>query len=207
MSQELEKQYGIFDFTDEEGRGTDLLPEVFKNSENVKKLVNIFMTMFQELHDAGKDMYSKINIFEAEGSQLDDIFGNIINVPRIFGEIDDDYRNRIIAETAQLARSGEIVVMKSVFRTLLGATAVRLFEYQPAAFRLEANVPVIPTDSQLQSIRNAMNEAKQGGNNMSLSVNDQTFPFRLGEFASPQLNSPYGFSGSGFTGGTLSEGF
>ena len=207
MSQELEEQYGIFDFEDEQGRGTDLLPEVFKNSENIKKLVNIFMSMIQDLHDAGKDVYSKINIFEAEGSQLDDIFGNFLDVEKELGETDDDYRNRIIAKTSQLSRSGEIAVMKSTFLNLLDASTVSLYEYQPAAFYMVAEVATIPSDSDLESVKTQLIDSKQGGNNMTLAVNDSV-PFEFGEFASTQPDSPNGFSGPVFTdGGTLSTGF
>ena len=165
------------------------------------------MSMIQDLHDAGKDVYSTINIFEAEGSQLDDIFGNFLDVERELGETDDDYRNRIIAKTSQLSRSGEIAVMKSTFLNLLDASTVSLYEYQPAAFYMVAEVATIPSDSDLESVKTQLIDSKQGGNNMTLAVNDSV-PFEFGEFASTQPDSPNGFSGPVFTdGGTLSTGF
>lgn len=140
MSEELEEQYGIIDFQNDSNRGTDLLPEVFKNSDNIKKLINIYMQMIQELHDAGKDVYSKINILEADGDQLDDIFGNILDLERELGQSDDEYRALLLATAPKLSQGGEISVLKNMYRSLTSSSKVTLIEYQPAMFIMTAEV-------------------------------------------------------------------
>lgn len=207
MSSGLEEQFGNFDYTNDQDRGANILIEFVKFSPNIKALVNSVIPEIQELHDAQKDVYSTINIFEAAGTQLDDIFGTLLNLGRTTGQTDDDYRADLLAQSTILSRSGEIAVMKSIYKNLSGASVVSLFEYQPASFKMQATATTIPTDSELDKIRSTLENAKQGGNNMQLSITASSTPFRLGEFESEQTNSPNGFSGSGFTGGTLSEGF
>ena len=208
MSTELEELYGNIDFVNDTDRGAGILLEWLKNSPNVVGLVQAIMPEIQEVHDAGQDVFSTINIFEAVGTQLDNVFGEYLNTERNVSETDNDYRARLLAATSQLAKSGEIVVMKGVFRNLLGATSVSLFEYQPAAFRIEGIAPSVPSASQLITIRETLEGAKQGGNNLSLAITDSSTPFTFGLLTSQQLNSTEGFSGPVFTdGGTLSTGF
>lgn len=207
MSSELEEIFGDYDFVNDQDRGAQLLPDFLKNSDNVKNIINAIMPEIQELHDAQKDVFSIINIFEATGSQLDNIFGQILDLERNVGQSDDSYREDLLAQTSKFARSGEISVMKSIFMNLIGASTVSLFEYQAASFKMTAVAASIPTDSELASIRATLVDAKQGGNGMTLAVTDSETPFLLGDFDSQQLNDPNGLSGGGFTGGTLLQGF
>lgn len=207
MSTELEEIFGNFDYVNDQDRGAQNLNEWLKFSPNVKALINSVMPEFQELHDAQQDVYSTINIFEAIGTQLDDIFGTLLDLERITSQTDDDYRLDLLSQASIFSRSGEIIIMKSIYGNLIAASQVSLFEYQPAAFKMQATVTTIPSAAELTKIRETLVRAKQGGNNMQLSVTASLTPFRLGEFTSEQTNSTNGFSGSGFTGGTLSEGF
>jgi len=207
MSTELEETFGNFDYVNDQDRGAQNLNEWLKFSPNVKALINSITPEIQELHDAQQDVYSTINIFEAVGTQLDDIFGTLLDLERITSQTDDDYRADLLAQATILSRSGEIVVMKSVFMNLIGASSVQLFEYQPASFQMQAVVASIPSAAELAKIRESLEKAKQGGNNMNLSVTDSLTPFEVGEFDSQQLNDPNGLSGASFTGGTLYEGF
>lgn len=205
MSAELEALFGDFDFTGDPDRGSALLPEFLKNSENVIALIDAILEEVQELHDAQKDVYSTINIFEAVGSQLDDIFGEILDLDRVVGQSDSEYRADLIARTAEIAKSGEIMTMKNAYRAIMNASSVRLFEYQPATFKLEAAVTTIPSATGLAAVRTALSKIKQGGNGMLLSCNAST-PLRLVS-SNPQTNSATGLSGGGHTGGTLSTRF
>lgn len=207
MSTELEETFGNFDYVNDQDRGAQNLNEWLKFSPNVIALINSIMPEVQELHDAQQDVYSTINIFEAVGTQLDDIFGTLLDLERITSQTDDDYRADLLAQATILSRSGEITVMKSVYMNLIGASSVVLFEYQPASFQMQAVVSSVPSAAELAKIRESLEKAKQGGNNMSLSVTDSLTPFQLGEFDSEQLNDPNGLSGASFTGGTLYEGF
>ncbi|MBU2645876.1 hypothetical protein KKI24_14300 [bacterium] len=205
MSAALEALFGDFDFTGDSDRGAGLLPEFLKNSENAIALINAILEEVQELHEAQKDVFSTINIYDAVGDQLDDIFGEILDLERKIGQTDSEYRADLLSRTAEIARSGEILTMKNAFRAIMQASSVRLFEYQPATFKLEATVSSIPTAAELAKIRQSMAKIKQGGNTMLLSCNDTTAFTLVSE--NPQLNSPSGLTDGTFTGGTLSTGF
>lgn len=205
MSAELETDFGNINFETNEGRSVDLLPEFLKDSTNIKNLILAITPEIQELYDAIQDIYATINIFEAVGDQLDDIFGNILDLERDFGQSDDDYRADLLAEASKKVRSGEIAVMKGIFKNLIGASSVNLIEYQPAQFKMEAIVSSIPSTSMLETIRATLVEAKQGGNGMELSAHVEPY-FELTDLDN-QLNDPNGLSGDVFDGGYLGEGF
>jgi hypothetical protein len=198
----LADEFGEIDFLNDEGRGVDNLPDFLRNSPKFVDIIEAFIPEIQELHDAQRDVFLNINIYDAEGSQLDNIFGDLLDLERLPGQSDDDYRLDIIAQAAKLSKSGGILTMKRLYRSLLNASSVRLFEYQPATFKLEATVDAIPTESQLLKIRGTLRAAKQGGNEMALSVNDK--PGFILSDGNPQTNSPNGLTDGTFQGGTLS---
>ena len=206
MSTELEALFGNFDFVSDSDRGSNNLHEWLKNSPNVIALLDSVLPEIQELHDAQQDVYSKINIHEAVGDQLDDVFGTLLVLPRNFSQTDNSYRLDLLAQASVFARSGEISVMKSIYSNLLSASSVRLYEYQPAAFKLEATVTAIPSTSDLADIRTRMTKLKQGGNEMILSVTDSTL-IQMDSFSSQVIESVTGLSSGSFTGGTLTTGF
>ncbi len=206
MSQALEDQFGQIDYVNDDDRGAQNLIEFLKHSPNVIALINSVMPEFQELNDAQQDVYSNINILEAIGTQLDDIFGTLLNLERETGQSDDDYRLALLSQATVLSRSGEIAVMKSLYKSLVSATSVNLYEFQPAAFKMEAQTTTVPTAAELAKIRETLVSSKQGGNNMELTITNET-AFELGDHTTPQLNDPNGLSDSGFDGGFLSEGF
>lgn len=201
----LEEDFGIINFETDEGRGVDLLPEFLKNSENLKNLDLCVLPEIQEIHDAQSDIYTTINIFDATGDQLDDIYGEILDLEREPGQSDADYRAALLAEASKKIRSGEISVMKGIYRSLTGASQIILTEYQPAQFKMEAIVLSIPSASMQETIRTTLEQAKQGGNGMELSAHIEPF-FELTDLPN-QLNDPNGLSDSGFDGGILGEGF
>jgi hypothetical protein len=202
----LSEQFGDFDFVNGADRGAQNLHEWVKYSPNIKALVNSVMPEIQELNDAQKDVYTTINIFDAVGTQLDNIFGNLLDLARTTGQTDDDYRLDLLARSSVLSRSGEITSMKSVYQNLITANLISLYEYQPAAFKMEATVSTIPSDATLAKIRSTLVNAKQGGNTMILSVTDAVM-IQMEAFTSIQTDSPTGLSGPSHVGGTLTKGF
>jgi len=205
MSTELELDFGNIDFENDEGRSVDLLPDFLSNSTNVKNIILAFTPEIQQLYDEIQDIYSTINIFEAVGLQLDNIFGEVLDLSRTPGQTDGEYRSSLLAEASKKVRSGEISVVKSIFRSLTSASKVDLIEYQPARFKMEATVSSIPSASELITIRNTLIEAKQGGNGMDLAAYSQT-PFELTSTPN-QLNDPNGLSGNSTSNGILGVGF
>lgn len=206
MSEALEKQFGLIDFINDIDRGANTLPEFLKYSENVIALINAVLKEFQELYEAQKDVYSTVNIYEAVGVSLDNIYGEILDLKREAGQLDEDYRLALLARVAQIARSGEITVLKSIFKNIVQGEYARLYEYKTASFRLFCKTQKIFTDEELQKIRDQIALAKQGGNHMELAISNAENTFTLVE-SNPQLNSPIGLSSDTFSGGTLAKGF
>ncbi len=205
MSQELEDLFGNIDFVNDPDRGAGILLEWIKHSPNIVGLVQAIMPEIQELNDAQQSIFSTINIFEAVGPQLDDIFGEILNLERVIGQTDDDYRTDLLAKYIVLSQSGEILVMKSLYRSLTVATSISLHEYQPAAFKLSAVVVTLPSQEILDSICVVISKAKQGGNNVQLTITDKP-PFTLYD-DSNSSNDSLGLSSDSVDGGYLVMGF
>ena len=205
MSAELEEIFGEFNYVTDEDRGAQNLHEWIKFSPNIKALVNTITPELQELHDAQKDVYSTINIFEAIGSQLDDIFGNLLDLERSSGELDAEYRTMLLARTTVLSRSGDIITMKGLYRSLVSSTNVSLIEYNPAIFIMNAQVSD-PGSVNTTNVRNTLSEAKQGGNGMTLTLSIDTTPFTFISVGDPP-NPTLGFSSlsTPTVGGTLAE--
>lgn len=203
MSQELEEKFGEIDFVNDDDRGAQNLHEWLKFSPNVKALVNSVMPEFQEIHDAQKDVYATINISEAVGTQLDDIFGNLLDVERETGASDNEYRTILLGRTTVLNKSGDIITMKGLYRNLVSATSISLIEYNPATFIMNAQVPVV-NDVDVTNVRSELVKAKQGGNELALTLSIDTTPFSfisVGDTPDPTL----GFSSLSdpTSGGTL----
>lgn len=173
MSEALEKQFGIIDFINDAGHGVDLLPDFLKYSPNFLAIYKAVLKQVQELHDAQKEVYSKINIFEAVGSQLDTKFGNWVNIERLANESDNDYRNRILAQWVVLSQSGQITVMKNLFRSLVSASDVDLFEQEQASFSMVAVTDLVFSDERLTKVMETLFSAKQGGNTLTLGILEQ----------------------------------
>lgn len=180
MSEQLREDFVIIDFLNDPERGAKLLPDFLKSAENVNGLINAIIPEIQELHDAQSDVYSTINIFEAVGLQLDNIYGEILDTPRLTGQTDDSYRADLLIAFSRLARSGEISTMKAAYKELAQTTNALLFEQNPASFSMQANVSTIPDAEGLAKIRAVLVELKQGGTTMMLSITDSETPFTLG---------------------------
>lgn len=197
------EQFGEFDFVNDEDRGAQNLHEWLKFSPNVKALVNSIMPEIQEVHDAQSDLYTKINIFDAVGSQLDDIFGNLLETPREIGQSDTSYRTTLLGATTKFSGAGEIVVMKNLFKTFVSATRISLIEYNPATFIMNAQVPV-PNDVDISSVSKELKKTKQGGTEMDLTISIDTTPFSFISVGdTPDATLGFASLASPTAGGTL----
>ena len=164
----LEEDFGIINFLTDEGRGTDILPEVLKGAENIKALINGVLPEIQQIHDAQSDIYQSINITNAVGVQLDDIFGQILDEPRKTGQSDDEYRLVLRAAVAMRTRAGEIDLIKGVAISLfevplLDISLIELFSMQVL---LHITVDSLTQITNEEMRVNALRRAKQAGVNL-----------------------------------------
>lgn len=201
----LEQQFGEFDFVNGADRGAQNLNEWLKFSPNVKALINSITPEIQEVNDSQSDLYTKINIFDSEGTQLDDIFGNLLDTEREEGQTDSSYRTTLLGATTKFRGSGEIVVMKNLYKTLVAATNISLIEYNPATFIMNAQVPV-PNDVDVSGVSAELKKSKQGGTEMDLTISIDTTPFSfMSVGATPDVTLGFASIASPTAGGTLAS--
>ena len=108
----------------EEGLGH--FTSVFKDKENIKKLATVFLERTQELEDVLYDLYSKRDLNNATGYQLDGL-GKIVGIER-GGRDDDDYRNLIIAKIGQNTSKGFPENLITVFNLITKSDRSHLLE-------------------------------------------------------------------------------
>lgn len=192
MSQELKDDFGNFDFVNDDDRGANNLPEMLKYSPNTVGLINAVMPEIQELNDAQQDIYATINIFEAVGTQLDDIFGEILDKEREQGQTDDEYRAILLAVIPGINGSGTITIVKSVLKSLSGADSVSMIEIFPHTILLHIFVDDFSDISDKGLIDSTMKEVKGGGITMDIAI---------------ELNNNGFFFTENVNGGATGEGF
>lgn len=122
---------------------TDLLPVQFNDSENVIKLLSIYLDQVEELNLAQQELSSlSTDINTATGYQLD-IIGNLLGARRE-GRLDADYRNYIRFRISINTGSGTPEDVIGFVKSVTGASKVRYWEHYPACTILETNGTNIP---------------------------------------------------------------
>jgi len=192
MSAELEDDFGEINYLTDSDRGSNILPEFLKNSPDAKGLVDVVIPEIQELHDSQSDIYSTINILEAVGTQLDDIFGELLDTPRVGSQSDADYRQVLLAVAPSIAGSGTIQVIKTTLRSLSGSSDVSLIEVPPHTILLHVFVDAFGDITDKELIDTSMNKIKGGGITMEIGI---------------QLNSSAFVFSENVAGGAAGEGF
>jgi len=126
-------------------RGLSRLPEQFKDSENFKHLLQIFLEEIQEIEDTLEDIKFQRNIDNAEGVQLDGI-GDILGKLRE-GLSDTDYRLALKVQQILNAGEGQYATILKLWRILLGSTSATVTEEFPAGVALfsDTGVPTLET--------------------------------------------------------------
>lgn len=188
----IAEEFGVIDFLNDNDRGTALLPEFLKDSQRINDIINAILPEIQELHDAQFDVYSKINLNDAVGLQLDDIFGEILDLARTQSQTDEDYRTALKARISSFARSGEISVLKQAARDLTGATDVSLLEVFTMTLLMHIYVGAFEDIPNAQFISDTLGTLKQAGVFLDVGMSLASSEFKFSE---------------SLTGGEVGEGF
>lgn len=114
------------------------LPDQFVNSSNLISLVSLNADRIQGLNDEAIKMLDGMSLSTASGKQLDGT-ATILNLTRIIGESDADFRARILSETSVLAKSGEPGHVIDVYLLLTEASSIFFSENYPAGIELAAH--------------------------------------------------------------------
>lgn len=122
---------------------TDLLPTQFSDSENLIKLLSIYLDQVEELNLAQQSLGEVSTDLEAAfGYQLD-LIGNLLGVSRL-GMGDNDYRDAIRFGISVNTGSGTPEDVIGFLQTITKATKIRYWEHYPACTVLETNGTNIP---------------------------------------------------------------
>jgi hypothetical protein len=113
----------------------------YKGKVNLKNLIkDLSTTQIQEIENAAIELYSRLNIDDSEGVQLNKI-GEIVGQPRN-GLSDTTYRIFLKAKIAVNVSEGDIEQVISVWKLMTGSSIVSLLEAYPAEVDLYYDVPL-----------------------------------------------------------------
>lgn len=122
---------------------TDLLPVQFKDSENLIKLLAIFLDQVEELNLSQQTLASESTDLEAASGYQLDLIGNLLGVIRL-GMNDVDYRDAIRFGISVNTGSGTTEDVIGFLQTITKASKIRYWEHYPACVVLETNGTNIP---------------------------------------------------------------
>lgn len=124
---------------------TDFLPLQFSDSDNLIKLLAIYLDQVEELNKAQQELsLLSTNISTATGYQLD-IIGNLLGARRE-GRLDSEYRNYIRFRISINTGSGTPSDVINFVKSITSASKIRYWEHYPASVVVETNGNGIPTN-------------------------------------------------------------
>lgn len=93
------------------------LLEQFKDKENVRKILEIYLPQIQEIEEAIFDLLFALDIDAMEGAMLD-LIGQIVILPRVAGTGDVRYRQLLKAKIGQNISEGDPERIIAIFQIL-----------------------------------------------------------------------------------------
>ncbi len=156
---------------------------------NFNDFIEVFSARWNDIDGLWLELRKKTSINTAVGVQLD-VIGVILNLPRVLGEIDPEYRVRLQGNVASLARSGEPETVIVNYLLITQADNVLLDEVYPAAIILTA-FKALDTPELDSTIIDTMTRLVAAGINLSLQiVEGNALIYRDAIFADPNGSQP-----------------
>lgn len=148
----------------------DRIPSHLDGAVNLQKLFDIIGPRFQELETQLFNLLNNRHLTVAAGVQLDGI-GQILDLVRLVGQSDIDYRAALIARSGELAKSGEMESLIGAFYNFTNATHVDASEYYPAGVLLVASNDADPESVVIdQAVIDNMELVKAAGVELTMQV-------------------------------------
>lgn len=164
------------------------LPNRFSLAMQFQNLINLIGERTQELEAILFNLFEQRAISTATGKQLDKA-GEILNVARNLGELDDEYRSRLYSSTGQLEKSGEVESVIDVFDFLYTPTLLIYNELYPAAFSITGHLFTDPELSEIDQYNyKAINAVKSGGIDFDIILSPDTEYFYLSDVSEVDVN-------------------
>jgi len=119
--------------------------EQFKKTENIKKILDIYLPQIQELEEIIHDMLlNRMDVNTAIGQQLDEL-GFIVDEQRQ-GKSDADYRKSIIIKIGINTSKGDPEKVISIFKLLTDSVFVHYLNLGGAELELETTTEFVDQD-------------------------------------------------------------
>lgn len=163
----------------------DRLLSQFRYSENINKLLEIWVNRIQNYENLLFDILEKTNLNNATGKILD-LIGKNINLPRpVDGEAsinDNAYKALIYAEIAKNTSNGTNADIENLLR-ILGATKIYLVDIPQASIQININGVLLLS---IEQIKKAIKKA-------TASIEIELSSFTSLPFGFEGDNTGYGF--------------
>lgn len=146
------------------------LPAFMASGPGWLALLSILAARRQAIVDVLDDLLTKRSLSTATGAQLDGL-GQILDLPRIQGNTDEQYRFALRSQVISLTKSGEPESVIAAYLSVTGAPSCEYEEIYPAAFQI-SGVPAVDLDDPVvvQAITDTMRAAKAAGVGMILQT-------------------------------------
>ncbi|MCP4570680.1 MAG: hypothetical protein GY841_24105 [FCB group bacterium] len=151
------------------------LVEVFRDKENIRKVLSAFVTQIQELEDVFADIRRIKDMTEAEGDQLDGTAA-ILNQAR-GPRSDAQMRKAITARSLLTKTGGTINEMIALLKAMLGDVDMTVSEDFPAAFVIDVTDPISLDPGDMDLIRDVSNTGRGAAIRKDIIIHTGT-PFR-----------------------------
>lgn len=153
---------------------------------NLQKLIKVLIIPFQQLENVKWQLKTERWLSTAAGVQLDEI-GVILGLPRMIGESDEDYRERLQFQIFINNSSGTPEEVMTVLRFLTQATYSNYHDIGIAAFQLETNGLKFPNP--VNQLNDAIFQVSPAGVNYAPIVATYDFPISF-QLSGDLTNSP-----------------
>ena len=109
----------ITQITDHQTRAKARLPGFMQGATNIEAFLDAIVGEAQNIETALFQLLDQRHLTVAVGTQLDGI-GEILDLARVVGQTDADYRTDLIAQAGEIAKAGEMQTLITAMINLVG---------------------------------------------------------------------------------------
>jgi hypothetical protein len=156
----------ITKITDHQEKAKARLPGFMLGATNIEAFMDTISAEAQALESVFFQLLDERHLTVAVGAQLDGL-GQILDLDRIVGQTDSDYRIALIARAGELAKGGEIETLITAMINILSLVApdfLFIHEAYPATVLMEHVTDTDPQDADADAaLRDTMNAVRSAG--------------------------------------------
>jgi hypothetical protein len=145
-------------------------PVHIAGAPNLDALISAVASQYQDIETAMIGLLTLRSLDTASGAQLDGL-GQIVDLVRVSGQTDADYRFALLTQMIVLSKSGDVESIIQAYLRVMGAATAEYSEVYPATVQIAAIPSVDVTDSAVAAFISAtMQRVKAAGVNLILTT-------------------------------------